>query len=113
MAGRVSLAKVQPPVCEIPPGYPELPPEVYRERLGRLRKRMREAGLDWVVIYADREHAANFSYLAGFGPRFEEALLLVGPEDAGAPRAVLETSASTWRGSPRRSWRSALSHIQP
>lgn len=89
MAGRVSLAKVQPPVCEIPPGYPELPPEVYRERLGRLRKRMREAGLDWVVIYADREHAANFSYLAGFGPRFEEALLLVGPEDAGAPRAVL------------------------
>lgn len=89
MAARVRLANVPPPVSEIPQGYPELPPEVYRERLGRLRRRMREAGLDWVVIYADREHAANFAYLAGFGPRFEEALLLVGPEDAGAPRAVL------------------------
>jgi hypothetical protein len=33
---------------------------------------------DWVVIYGDREHAANLSYLCGFDPRFEEALLVLG-----------------------------------
>ena len=36
------------------------------------------AGADWVVVYGDREHAANLSYLCGFDPRFEEALLMLG-----------------------------------
>ena len=31
-----------------------------------------------VVVYADREHSANLSYLTGFDPRFEEAVLIVG-----------------------------------
>lgn len=62
---------------------------MYRARLHRLRRRMQEVGLDQVVIYADREHAANFAYLAGFGPRFEEALLVVG--QSGTPKAVLGT----------------------
>ncbi len=39
------------------------------------------AGMDWVVIYGDREHSANLLFLAGFDPRFEEALLLLGPGD--------------------------------
>ena len=30
-------------------------------------------------MYADREHSANLSYLTGFDPRFEEAVLVVGP----------------------------------
>jgi hypothetical protein len=30
-----------------------------------------------VIVYADREHSANLSYLTGFDPRFEEALLVV------------------------------------
>jgi hypothetical protein len=34
-----------------------------------------------VVIYADREHSANLSYLTGFDPRFEEAILVIGPDD--------------------------------
>jgi Xaa-Pro aminopeptidase len=50
---------------------------------------LEERGLDYVVIYADREHAANFAYLTGFGPRFEEALLIVG--QSGAPRVLLGT----------------------
>jgi hypothetical protein len=37
------------------------------------------AGYDHVVVYADREHSANLAYLSGFDPRFEEALLVVGP----------------------------------
>ena len=39
---------------------------------------MDRRGLDRVLVYADREHSANISYLTGFDPRFEEALLVVG-----------------------------------
>ena len=89
MTSRVKLLNIPPPHSEIPSQCPELPPEVYQARLRRLRRRMKEVGLDQVVIYADREHAANFAYLAGFGPRFEEALLVVGL--SGTPQAVLGT----------------------
>ena len=51
-----------------------------RRRLARLRQRMDERGFDRLVVYADREHSANMSYLTGFDPRFEEALLIVGPD---------------------------------
>jgi hypothetical protein len=33
--------------------------------------------IDVLIVYADREHAANLEFLTGFDPRFEEALLLV------------------------------------
>ena len=45
----------------------------------------RSRGLDVVVVYADREHSANLSYLSGFDPRFEEALFVVGRTRAGDP----------------------------
>ena len=38
------------------------------------------AGTDWLMVYADREHMANVMFLSGFEPRFEEALLLLGPD---------------------------------
>ena len=41
---------------------------------------MSERGYDAAVVYADRQHAANLSYLTGFDPRFEEALLIVSPD---------------------------------
>ena len=45
----------------------------------RLRDRMDERGYDHLVVWADREHSANLAYLTGFDPRFEEAVLVVGP----------------------------------
>ena len=56
---------------------PELPPAVHLARLEATLARMRAAGLDNLVVYADREHSANLAYLTGFDPRFEEALLLL------------------------------------
>lgn len=47
------------------------------ERLARVMENMRQAHLDTLVIYADKEHGANFEYLTGFIPRFEEALLVI------------------------------------
>ncbi len=56
---------------------PEIPLPVYQARLRATVERMREEALDVLIIYGDREHAANLAYLTGFDPRFEEALLLL------------------------------------
>jgi hypothetical protein len=38
-------------------------------------------------VWADREHSANLAYLSGFDPRFEEAVLVIGP--AGEPAVLV------------------------
>lgn len=50
---------------------------VIRERYNNVQQEMVKKELDALLIYADREHGANFSYLTGFEPRFEEALLII------------------------------------
>ena len=74
------LADVVLPDFGMPDAMPEIPSTTYARRLERLRARMDAAGLDRLVVYADREHSANLSYVTGFDPRFEEALLVVGPD---------------------------------
>ena len=75
------LAEVDLPDFGMPDETPEIPASTYADRLERLRARMDEAGYDRLVVYADREHSANLTYLTGFDPRFEEAVLVVGPDD--------------------------------
>ncbi len=58
---------------------PELPAGLYPARVERLRERAAERGYDRLVVYADREHSAGISFLTGFDPRFEEAILVLGP----------------------------------
>ena len=77
------LGTVELPDFGVPSTRPDLPPDLYVGRLERLRERMAAAGLDRVVIYADREHSANLAWLTGFDPRFEEAIAVIGP--AGDP----------------------------
>lgn len=48
---------------------------------------MKNEGFDTLVIYADKEHGANFAYLTGFIPRFEEGLLIL--ENSGKCTLVL------------------------
>lgn len=65
-------------------GSPDLPPAL---NLAELRARFaafRAAGAayDILVVYGDREHAANLHWLTGFDPRFEEAVLIVSPTGA-------------------------------
>ena len=45
--------------------------------LTSVQQEMVKKELATLLIYADREHGANFSYLTGFEPRFEEALLVI------------------------------------
>ncbi len=67
-------------------GTPDLPPAFsLAEAFGRLtatRAAMDMAGYAALVIYGDREHAANLHWLTGFDPRFEEAVLIVTQGDA-------------------------------
>lgn len=63
----------------VPATRPELPQPLYAARFESLQRSRRDAGLDVLVIYADREHSANLCWLTGFDPRFEEALLIIAP----------------------------------
>ena len=74
------LAEIGLPDFGMPDVRPEIPAAVHADRLARLRERAAARGYDRVVVYADREHSANMAYLTGFDPRFEEALLVVGPD---------------------------------
>src|SRR5688500_8796915 len=63
----------------VPSERPELPRAIHAARLDALGRARRQAGLDALVIYADREHCANLIWLTGFDPRFEEAMLILAP----------------------------------
>lgn len=67
-------------------GTPDFPPAFSlaeaEDRLAALRVAMQGAGHDVLVVYGDREHAANLHWLTGFDPRFEEAVLVVTQDDA-------------------------------
>lgn len=71
------LAEVNLPDFGEPVADPVLPRRVFDARIKRLRAAMSAAGLDAIVIYADREHVANIAWATGYDPRFEEALLVV------------------------------------
>jgi hypothetical protein len=75
----VELIEAELPDFGIPATRPELSREIYAARAAALDHARAAAGLDVLVIYADREHSANLQWLTGFDPRFEEALLVVVP----------------------------------
>jgi hypothetical protein len=81
----VSFAQLDLPELEPPGEVPELEPSVFRARFRKLEAAREAAGLDALLVYADREHAANLEWLTGFSPRFEEALWVQGP----GPRPAL------------------------
>ena len=74
------LATIELPDFGMPESTPYLPKAIYEDRIERLRARAAERGYSRLVVYADREHSANLSYLTGFDPRFEEAILVLGPD---------------------------------
>ena len=92
----VQLKEIKLPDFGVPDQIPAIKDSVYHTRLEQLRTRMTQTGLDALIVYADREHTANFTFLTGFDPRFEEAILILvkgrdpllvtGPENLGRAR---------------------------
>lgn len=78
----IEYARVPSPVVDVPDTAPTIPLAVLESRRDRLCARMRSGGLDHLLVYADREHCANFAWLAGFDPRFEEAVVLLSADGA-------------------------------
>ena len=73
-----ALRDVVVPDFGLPLEAPRIPATTYEKRC---REAYARAKCDWLVVYADREHVANIAFLSGYDPRFEEALLLLGPRD--------------------------------
>ncbi|WP_208787083.1 M24 family metallopeptidase [Yersinia canariae] len=46
-------------------------------RKAKIIANMIQANIDYLLVYADKEHGGNFEYLSGFIPRFEEAALVL------------------------------------
>ncbi|MCL6708444.1 hypothetical protein M8R20_15705 [Pseudomonas sp. R2.Fl] len=84
----IALKKVALPHFEAVGERPAIPATTYENRVNEAYKR---AGVDWLAVYADREHFGNMVFLTGFEPRFEEAFLLLGP---GGKRILLTGNES-------------------
>ncbi len=74
----IALRDVAVPAFGVPLEAPRIPATTYEKRC---RDAYERAKCDWLVVYGDREHLANIAFLSGYDPRFEEALLLLGPND--------------------------------
>ncbi len=73
---QISFEKIETPL-DLPP----LTKSEIRKRQALLTDRMKKRELSHVVVYGDREHFANMSYLTGgYDSRFEEALLILDVE---------------------------------
>jgi hypothetical protein len=77
---RVELAEIDLPDFGHPAVEPEVKAAEYEARLRLVWGKAIERGLDVLLVYGDREHAANLAFLTGFGPMFEEALLVLNGE---------------------------------
>jgi hypothetical protein len=79
-------------ICPLPEtDVPSTPPPpltaaIYTSRIAAIRERGRAAGVDVLVVWGDREHSSNMSFLCGFDPRFEEALMVITTSSTRAPR---------------------------
>ncbi len=76
----VELARLELPDFGRPSVEPTLPKPTHDARIATACERAAAAGFDALIVYADREHAANLAYLTGYDPRFEEALLVLVPD---------------------------------
>ncbi|MEM7799251.1 MAG: M24 family metallopeptidase [Chloroflexota bacterium] len=65
------------PEFGLPSEQPTIPASRYLERLASLKDVAIAAGYTHFIVYGDREHFANLTFLTGFDPRFEEALLVI------------------------------------
>ena len=77
---QASLATVELPDFGVPVEEPEIGTDAFVSRFDKFVSTVVSTGLDAAIVYADREHSANLSWLTGFDPRFEEALLIVVPD---------------------------------
>ncbi|GAA5416960.1 hypothetical protein Pryu01_01999 [Paraliobacillus ryukyuensis] len=73
----IQLKQVTPPKIHTNIQSVILTDDTLAKRHENFLRKMKKHQIDTAVIYADREHGANFEYFTGFVPRFEEACLVL------------------------------------
>lgn len=74
---KINLTNVALPTIHHNPRSVVLTNETMAARKEHFLEQMKNHSMDTAIIYADREHGANFEYFTGFIPRFEEACLVI------------------------------------
>lgn len=74
---RIVVKNIPQPDCWLDVPSVPLTDATLKKRKSRVLARMAQLSLETLIVYADKEHGANFEYLTGFIPRFEEALLVL------------------------------------
>ncbi|WP_373471248.1 M24 family metallopeptidase [Carnobacterium alterfunditum] len=74
---KINLSTVALPTIHNDPQSVLLTDETMNSRKKHFLTQMHHHSIDTAIIYADREHGANFEYFTGFIPRFEEACLVI------------------------------------
>ncbi len=90
---QVHLTQLDLPEFGLPTVEPNIPVQTYEKRMLAARSRFGTHAA--IVIYGDREHFANITYLTGFDPRFEEAMLII-PAEYPATKATLVVGNEGW-----------------
>ena len=75
MTRPIQLANVPRPPLDVPDELPAITGAEFEARIAAL---LAAVDVDQVVVYGDREHAANLIFLCNLDPRFEEVLLVLG-----------------------------------
>lgn len=75
---------------------PEIPAAEFERRIKATLEQMQQYNLDFLVVFGDREHAANLAYLTRLDPRFEEALLLL--HKSGTRKMLLGNECMSYTG---------------
>ena len=78
-ARNVGLIETSLPEFGEPNVEPAIPTSVHEARVASALARAKAEGLDALVVFGDREHTASMTYLTGYDPRFEEAILILVP----------------------------------
>ncbi len=78
----IQLSPISLPEFGLPTIEPTVPAATYQKRIDTAFRAQwwaeeNQPDTAALVIYGDREHAANLAYLTGYDPRFEEALLIL------------------------------------
>lgn len=74
---QVIYKEIELPDIEYPTVEPTIGKAEYEERITLLRDRASKRGIDTLIVYGDREHWANITFLTNYDPRFEETLLVL------------------------------------
>lgn len=94
MMSNVILKELSLPEFSMEGTMPDIPLTEYESRINQTCAAMQQKGLDFLLVFADREHFANFCYLTGLDPRFEEALLIM--DKHGKCKILLGNECMNW-----------------